>query len=314
MRPDPPGARARAVAGPLLLAACLVPAACGGDGAASSLTRGDRLAARGDGEAAVAEYRLARRQRGDDPEVLARLAHAHAGRGNVSVAVRLYEDLVARDSSYRHQAASDLVALARRELERRGRDGMVRALEPVLELGLVLVPRDLRLELARHYSERQEFRRALPVYLSVLDEDLEADDRVYYGAARAYQEMGGCREALSYFREYLDRVEADREADTRGGARWHYGSCLYDVAQQDREHGRRRDALERVERLIELGTPRTLMDRAHYLRGELLLQAGRDDEALDAFREVLRLNPDRSDPLARSAEENVRRIRYGDRG
>lgn len=311
MSPPPPVARAGTGA---CLAAGLVLAACGGDGTGSALARGDRLAAQGDGEAAVAEYRLARRQRGDDPEVLARLAHAHASRGDVSTAARLYDDLVARDSSYRHQAASDLTALARRELERHGRDRMVRALEPVLELGIDLVPRDLRLELARHYSERQEFRRALPVYLSVLEEDLEADDRVYYGAARAYQEMGGCREALSYFREYLDRVEADRAADTEGGARWHYGSCLYDVAQEDRARGRRRDALDRVERLIELGTPRTLMDRAHYLRGELLLQAGRDDEALEAFREVLRLNPDRSDPLARSAEENVRRIRYGDRG
>lgn len=296
------------------LAASLLLGGCGGDGAGSSLARGDRLAAQGDGEAAVAEYRLARRQQGDAPQVLARLAHARAGRNDVSAAARLYSELVARDSSYRHQAASDLIALARRELERHGRDRMVRALEPVLDLGLDLVPRDLRLELARHYSERQEFRQALPVYLSVLEEDLEADDRVYYGAARAYQELGGCREALSYFQAYMDRVEADREADTEGGARWHYGSCLYDVAQQDREHGRRQDALDRVERLVELGTPRTLMDRAHYLRGELLLQAGRDDDALEAFREVLRLNPDRSDPLARSAEENVRRIRYGDSG
>lgn len=293
------------------LATSLALAGCGGDGAGSSLARGDRLAAQGDDEAAVAEYRLARRQQGDDPEVLARLAQAHAARGDVSAAVRLYGTLVARDSSYRYQAASDLTALARRELERQGREGMVRALEPVLELGLDLVPTDLRLELARHYSERQEFRQALPLYLSLLEGDLEAGSRVYYGAARAYQEMGGCREALSYFREYLDRVDADGEADAEGGARWHYGSCLHDVAQEDWEAGRQRNALERVDQMIELGTPRTLMDRAHYLRGELLLQEGSDDEALEAFREVLRLNPDRSDPLARTAEEKVREIRYG---
>ncbi|MFW6192784.1 MAG: tetratricopeptide repeat protein [Gemmatimonadota bacterium] len=293
------------------LGVVLVLAGCGGDGAANSLARGDRLAAQGEDEAAVAEYRLARRQQGDDPEVLARLAHAHAAAGDVSAAARLYGELVGRDSSYRYQAASDLTALARRELDRHGRDRMVRALEPVLDLGLDLVPTDLGLELARHYSDRQDFRRALPLYLSVLEGDLEAGSRVYYGAARAYQELGGCREALPYFREYLDRAEADREADSEGGGRWHYGSCLHDVAREDWEHGRRGDALERVDTLIDMGTPRTLMDRAHYLRGEMLLESGRDDEALEAYREVLRLNPDRSDPLARSAEERVREIRYG---
>lgn len=296
---------AAGVTGVAFLASC-------SDRAETSLARGDRLLAQGDLQAAVAEYRLARRQRGDAPEVLARLAHAYALRGDVSASVRYYTTLVAEDSTYRYQAASDLTSAARRKLERNGRDRMARALEPVLELGLDLVPADLRLELARYYSDRQEFRRALPVYLSVLEEDLEAGSRVYYGAARAYQEQGGCREALSYFTEYLRRADAEG-AGTEGGARWHLGSCLYDVAQEDWRRGRSRDALERVERMIELGTPRTLMDRAQYLRGELLLQAGRDEAALQAFREVLRLNPTRSDPLARSAEEKVRQIRYGSR-
>lgn len=297
----------------LLLTACSVwlTAACA-DRAETSLARGDRLAAQGDGEAAVAEYRLARRQRGDDPEVLARLAHAYAERGDVSGASRFYTRLLAEDSSYRYQAAADLTAAARRELERHGRERMARGLEPVLDLGLDLVPRDLRVELAGHYSERQEFRRALPIYLSVLEEgDLDAGSRVYYGAARAYQELGGCREALSYFEEHLARVDAAGASGGEGGARWHYGSCLYDVAQEDWRHDRPREALDRVERMIELGTPRSLMDRAHFLRGELLVGEGRDEEALEAFREVLRLNPDRSDPLARSAEERVRQIRYG---
>jgi cytochrome c-type biogenesis protein CcmH/NrfG len=43
----------------------------------------------------------------------------------------------------------------------------------------------------------------------------------------------------------------------------------------------------------------------------MLLAQGRDEEALEAYREVLRLNPTLSDPLARSAEEKVRQIQYG---
>jgi len=306
VRPGAPlraGLAAAALAGTVLAAGCA-------DEAGASLARGDRLVGTGDLSAAIAEYRLARRQQGDAPEVLLRLAHAYAQRGEVSTTAELYARLLEQDSTYRHQAAADLVGVARKGLERGGPDRMARALEPVLELGSPsLVPRDLRLELARHYSDRQEFTRALPLYLSVIQEDPDVSPGVRYGLARAYEELGGCREALPHFDAYLQAME-ETETDT-GGVRWHYGSCLYEVARSDRERGRTGDALERVERLIDLGRPRTLMDRAQYLRGEMLLAQGRDQEALEAYREVLRLNPTLSDPLARSAEEKVRQIQYG---
>ena len=292
----------------VVLGLALSAAACAGGGE-TALDRGDRLWAQGDEEAAIAEYRLARRQRGDEPGVLLRLAHAYASRGDVSTSVRYYADLLEADSSHRYQAAADLAATARSALDRAGRDRMARALEPVVPLGLDLIPRDLRLELARHHTERQEFQQALPLYLSVLEEDPEVGRRVYYETARAFQELGGCREALGHFERYVEGIE-DGGGDV-GGARWHYGSCLYEVAQEDWRRGRDSAALGRLDRLVRLGTPQTLMDRAQYLRGELLLRAGREEEALEAYREVLRLNPARSDPLARSAEEKVRRIRYG---
>ena len=273
-----------------------------------SLRRGDRLLASGEVEAALAEYRLARRQRGEDPEVLLRLAHAFARRGEVATSLQHYRELLARDSSWRYQAAMDLTTAAREALERHGRDRMARTLEPLVSLGIELVPRDLRLELARHHVERQAFDRALPLLLSVLEEGPDPGSQVHYMAARAYQELGGCRQALPHFERYLQ----DEEGGTagRGGARWHFGSCLYEVAQADWRAGRSEEALERVEQLVELGSPRTVMDRAHFLRGELLADAGRRDEALEAFRRVLRLNPARTGPLARSAQERVREIRY----
>lgn len=279
------------------------------DEAGASLARGDRLLAQGQLEAAIAEYRLARRQQGDDPDVLLRLAQAYASRGDIGTAARLYSTLLEQDSTYRHQVASDLVAAAREALDRGGRDRMARALQFVTPLGVKLIPRDLRIELADHYSDRQEFAQALPLYLSVLEEDPEAEAETLYRTARAYQEVGGCREALPYFQGYVS--EAGEVSGEAGGAQWHYGSCLYDVAQQDWRAGQNARALERLDTLLELGTPRTLIDRAQYLRGELLLTNGRDQEALEAFREVLRLNPTRSSPLAQSAEERVRQIRYG---
>lgn len=280
------------------------------DRAETSLTRGDRLLARDEVEGALAEYRLARRQLGEEPEVVARLAHAYVLRDEVETALQHYQQLVAEDSTWRYRAAADLTDAAREALEQHGPDRMARVLEPLVPMGIELIPRELRLELAEHHVQRQEFERALPLLLSVTGDAPEPDRELSRMLARAYQEMGGCRQALPHFEQYLQ--EEDEDAGGRGGARWHFGSCLYDVARADRQADRDEDALSRLERLIELGTPRTLMDRAHFLRGELLAEAGRRQEALEAFREVLRLNPDRTRPLARSAQERVREIRYGE--
>lgn len=301
--------RPGASAAPALLALlCSALVAACADDAGASLERGDRLLSRGEVEAAIAEYRLAQRQRGEEPEVLVRLGQAHALRGDVGTAAGYYSRLLEQDSAYRHQVAADLAAAAREALDRGGRDRMARALQHLLPLGLEAIPADLRLELAHHYFDRQEFTQALPLYLTVLEDDPDVEPRVLYRTARSYEELGGCREALRYFRAYLSGAARGSVAD---GARWHYGRCLYEVGEEDRRRGEADEALSRLDRLVELGTPRTLMDRAHYLRGELLLEEGRREEALEAFREVLRLNPTRSSPLARAAEGRMLEIRYG---
>lgn len=287
----------------------VVAAGCS-DPAGASLERGDRLAGQGEFDAAVAEYRLAQRQRGDEPEVLSRLAHAHVRLGDFGAGLRAYEELVARDSSWRYQASADLVEAAREALRGSGRERMARALDPLVPMGLELIPLDLRRELAALKYDRQEFEAALPLLLSVLNEtEEEPDPSVRYWTARAYQALGGCRESLQHFEAYLE-AEGPGGGEA-GSARWHYGTCLFEVAREDRQRGATGSALQRLDRLVDVGAPRTLMDRAQYLRGELLAGQGRDAEALEAFRQVLRLNPARTGPLVRSAEEWIREIRYG---
>lgn len=290
---------------PVLACALALLAGCGGAGE-SSLTRGDRLLAVGQVDAALAEYKLARRQTGEETDVLLRLAHSYAVRGDVESSVRYYRQLVERDSSYRYQAALDLTGLARQAFDRGGVERLARTLRPVLSFGLELVPRDLRLELARYRAERAEFEGALQLYLSLREEDLELPVEDLYWVGRSLEELGACEVALGYFERYLDQTRGSR----REGARWHYGRCLYRVAGTDRRAGRSEEALRRLDRLMEVGVPRTLMDRAQYMRGELLLEADRPEEALRAFQQVLRLNPARTGPLVRMAEDHILRIRY----
>lgn len=277
----------------------------GGD----ALGRGDRLLSQGRTDQAIAEYRLAQRQQGGKPSILARLAHAYALSGDDETALQMYGQLLQADSSYRYQAATDLTAAARKADERGNEEEMARLLKPIVASNLSLVPVDLRRQLGDHAFDQGNYVEALPLLLS-LPEDPGADSRVLYEMARSFEELGGCSEALTYFRRYLDTASSDGSAEANS-ARWHYGNCLYEVAMQQRRSGQSDDALASLDSLVSVGVPRTLQDRAQYLRGEVLLGEGRSQEALEAFESVLRLDPARTGPVARQAEERIRQIRYG---
>ncbi len=289
----------------LFLAAC-------SDAGHESFLRGDRLLAEGDTDAAIAEYKLAMRQSGESPEIFLRLGHAYALEGDVDESFRYYGILLSQDSSYRYQAAADFAALGRAALERGTRENMARALQPLLSWSFGLIPADLQLELARYFWSEGDYTRALPLYLEALSDTVgrseEIDVRVFYEAGRAYEELDGCARSLEYFETYLSLVP--RSGEDRAGAEWHLGRCLFQVAQEDRATGRPGGALRRLDRMVELGVPQTLMDRAHFNRGELLLILGDSDRALAAFEEVLRLNPARSGPLVQRAEQRIRQIRF----
>jgi tetratricopeptide (TPR) repeat protein len=248
-------------------------------------------------DAAIAEYKFALRQ-DDDERALLRLGAVYGMRGDIETSRRYYAELIARDSSYRFQAAAGLSSSARMAFERGSR-----------ESAAGLVPRDLTLPLARHYWADNEFEEALPLYLKVLADSADVEPEVYYETARAFQELGACREAISFYERYLTR--AARRAAQRAEAEWSLGNCLYEAAEEDWQNGRPASAQERVARLIRLGVPRTVQDRAQFLYGELSLALGERDEALRAFEEVLRLNPSRTGPLVERAEARIREIRFG---
>ena len=298
---------------PLLgLAAVAWSASACSDVAARSLANGDRLLGVGELDAAIAEYKLAHRQSGQQPMVLLRLGHAYALRGDVDDALEYFDPLLEQDSSYRYQVAADLATLATVARERGASENMARALEPLEEWGLGFVPRDLQLSLAHHYWEDAEYARSLALYLTVLDHSTDVEPAIYYETARAYEELSGCERALELFEVYMSG--ADRRDEDMDSARWHFGNCLFLVADEDRAAGHPVAALEKLDRMVQLGVPRTYLDDAHFLRGEMLLAVGNAQSALAAYRWVLDLNPARSGALVRRAEERIRQIRIGSDG
>ncbi len=290
----------------LLAALVVLVGGCGGDGQQTAVERGDELLAAGDVDAAIAEYKLALRQLGQDPEVLLRLGHAYASNGDVDAALQYLRPLLASGEEHEQQVLAELSEAARVARDRGSPDNMARAMEPAMALGIGMVPEDLYHPLARYYGQLSDWDRAIPLYLAVL-EDEDPPQSAVLETARAFQEVGGCREALGYYERFLEAASRRDRAE----ASWEYGSCLYEVATAERAAGRYEAAAERLDILIEQGVPKNLLDRAHYDRGEIRLMFGDLAGAESDFLAVLELNPVRTGTLVGLAEERIREIRFG---
>jgi tetratricopeptide (TPR) repeat protein len=270
---------------------------------------GDRLLGAGRAEAAIAEYQVALRKRGEEPEILLRLAHGYAHLNRLDEASDYYSRLLNVDSVYANQAVADFIAMAKRALERNDRARMARALEQLESIQAGGVPVELSLPFARYYYELGEYVHALPLYLAVVAADQDSvEPEVRYELARVYDELGECGQALVHYRDFLAQR---RWGELSADARWHAGQCAYQLAQKDALAGRPTEALEKYELVIELGSPRALQDDAWFERGELLFTLGEYDRAVMSYQRVLELNPSRTGRRVRLAEDRIRSIRYG---
>lgn len=289
----------------------VVAAGCRGD-VRDHIEWGDELLGSERPEAAMAEYQVALRQRGEEPEILVRLAHGYAYLDRLDEASDYYSRLLASDSSYADQAVADFLFMARRAAKRNDRAGLARALEQLERIRPGTVPEDLALTFARYHYELGEYAEALPFYLAVYADPDSVNPDIHYELARVYEALGECGHALA---RYLDYLAVRRRGSLAADARWHAGRCVYALAQVDKSEGRPAQALERLELLIELnsrgpGAPQVLLDDAWFERGELLFVLGEFDEAIASYERVLDLNPSRTGRLVRSAEDRIRAIRY----
>lgn len=296
--------------------------ACRGD-FRDHLKWGDRLQGTGRTGAALAEYQVALRVRGPEPEILLRLAHGYAKLDRLEEAVEFYARLLTADSSYADQAIADLVQMARRALARGDVPKMARLLEQVQAIRPGAVPEDLVRPLAEHYHRLGDHQRALP-FLLVAQTEAEAPaaerSSLWYALARTYEALGDCRAALEYFQQYLSggRARGARRTPGVGGARgeqarearWYAGGCAYRLAEEARALGRPAEALQHLDLVIGYGMPRAVLDEAWFHRGEILYGLGRYEEALLAYQKVLELNPSRTGRLVWQAEDRIRAIRF----
>jgi tetratricopeptide (TPR) repeat protein len=272
---------------PLVAFLVLVPTlvACTAAGSEEgALQRGDEAFARGDFTEALAEYRLALRQGGNDVSVLTRTAHAYAQVGRIDEARDHYRSAIERDPDVADLAAADLLRVARSVTERR-RDGMLAAaaVEAALELRPGVTLTGLARPLAEHFSRQGQYGRALPYYQKAVAEG-EDDPVLVLEMARAHEELGDCELALVYLEQIRDRVGVQRASEVD----WRVGNCSFEMGRQALSEERVLDALEFFEATIKVGEPRNRVPQAWFEVGEILAAEGRCGEAIRAFEQVER--------------------------
>jgi tetratricopeptide (TPR) repeat protein len=279
--------RSTSTAASVLLLVPLVAGCFEGAAEATSLQRGDRAFAAGAMQEALAEYRLAVRQSDDDPEALMRVGHAYVALGRVDEAAAHFRQAVERRPTLRQQAVSDLMHLAR-AAEAEGEDfQMASAVEAALSLEPAIGLDDMALPLARHYFGNGEYGRALPLYQRALRGGSDSLPPVIFEIGQAFEGIGDCQNGLIFFEQF--RSVARRSE--RGEVDWFIGNCSFqrarelrgkDVAdEQDLE-----EALRLVDRVIDVGEPRSILGEAWFERGEILAALGQCDAAAESFHQV----------------------------
>jgi tetratricopeptide (TPR) repeat protein len=299
---------------------CAVSSCSPGGTEETARARGDLAYARDSLELALAEYRLAVNQGDETGWSLARVAHTYARLGRVNEAAEFYARAVRADSAMADQAAADLLHLAREAADRDDRFLMASAIEAALSFRPGLGLQSMALPLAHHHFENGQYGRSLPFFLKAMAESGDSMPDLVFEVGQVYEEIGDCEQALVHFERYREMV--DRRSRTQ--VDWFIGSCSYRLGSElrvaatdsaDISGDLDRVGLERglafVDRTLELGQPRNLMGQALLERGEILSLLGRCDEALEAFEEVLRVEPSETTSTARRASQRFDEVKFG---
>lgn len=286
------------VAGPLL-AACT---AAGSDGEA--IRRGDAAFAQGDFAEALSEYRLALRQGNDDATTWMRTAHAFARTNRIDEAREHYDAAIARDPSLADQAASDLLRVARRAVERR--DGMVAsaATDAAVRIRPGVTLSGVALDLARHYVRNAQPAQALPWFQQALAEQ-DDDPAILLELALAHEQLGDCERALAFFEQVRPRIQPNRRSEVD----WQVGNCSFQLAREAQSRGFSDEALRHFRAVTTLGEPRNLLGQAWFETGEILARRGECTAAVAAFERVIEAESN-AGALANRARDRVDQILF----
>lgn len=333
-----------------VVALALLSTCTGGASEDGALIRGDQAWVRGEIGEALAEYRLALLEGSTDAEVYARIAHAYAELGRIDEARDHYRQAADADSVYAEQAVADLVRLARTAEERGDRFGVAAAMEAAVAFRPGISVAELALPLARYYAQAGEYGRALPFYGKALGGvDPDSVPEILYETGLVHEQIGDCERALVFYEQFAERVPVSQRSEVNfhiGECSYQTAIRIRRDLRRVREEGlappggfvkddsvRARIeglpnspegvpnaeelsaleelALSYLQRTVGLGEPRNRQAQSYFEMGEILASRGECEAAVEAYRQVGRVDPSGTGTLVARARERIDEIRFG---
>ncbi len=272
--------------------------------------RGDNYFEAGRYDDAFAEYTVALRQKGEDPELYRKMGRTSVLRKDLKGARSAYFSLLEFSPEDKDIVTIDFFRLGI-DFHEDGDDiQMIGAFESLFRVDSTYNIGEYYYYLADYYHYNADFAKSVTYYSKALSyhPEHEKAGEATFRLAVSSEKLENYQDALVYFEQFLRNFPERDEAAT---AEWHRGLCAYYVAQEEFERGNPLGALEFVEVLISTGQPQVRRDDAWFLKGEIYQELENPDSALVAYEKVLELNPSRTGRLVSLSQQRIREIKFG---
>ena len=272
--------------------------------------RGDMYFGAGQYDDSLAEYMMAARNDSMTASLLRKIGKVYVAKGDFVKAKSYYDKYFEQQQAEPDPSALlDYFNIAVKRGEDGDRTTMVNAFEEILKIDPQYSLGKYFFDLAEYYYEHAQYDKSIPFFLRALPLDVEVDNRNLhlYHLAESYEKTGDVYNACLYYEEYLLMYP---ETELAEQARWHQASCAYPLAERVyREDKDYEAALDYLAVLIDFEQPQHLLDDAYYLKGDILVEMNRLEEAKRAYRQVLRLNKFYyTEKIAESARQKIHDI------
>lgn len=220
--------------------------------------KGDNYFNTGRYEDAFAEYSVALRQKGDDPDILRKMGRTSYFRGDLRGTQRAYFPLLKLSPEDSDIVIIDFYRLGIDFYEKNDDVQMAHAFESIFRVDSTYNIGEYFYYLADFYHNEADFNKAVLYYTKALSyrPEHEKIEDTTYRLALSNEKVGNNSDALVYYEQFLRKFPGSQQAST---VQWHRGLCAFNIAGEEFENGNPEAALEYV--VIPV-SPRLLQDTA----------------------------------------------------
>jgi tetratricopeptide (TPR) repeat protein len=272
--------------------------------------KGDNYFNMGRYEDAFAEYSVALRQKGENPDILRKIGKTGFFRNDLFETQKAYFPLLKLSPDDSSMVIIDFYRLGLNFYEKNDHVQMALAFESIFRVDSTYNIGEYFYYLADYYHDEADFDKAVMYYTKALiyRPEHEKVEETIFRLALSNEKIENYNDAFVYYEQFLRKFPESDQATT---VEWHRGLCAFNIAGEELENGKTEAALDYVRIPLSTGQPQVKQDDAWYLKGEIFLELAQKDSALVAYEKVLELNPSRTGRLVTISQQRIREIKFG---